>query len=143
MTTNYPFRNEVRITGYVGKAPLLRNTAKGVAATSLRVATEESFVVDGKKQSKTEWHTAVFYGALAQRVAAVDVGNLITIEGRIGKRTFKPTDGSKEREVTEIVAARFDILLTAEKADVPADTGSDDTGGEHHQDADGSDDIPY
>jgi single-strand DNA-binding protein len=96
--------NKVQLIGHLGMDPELRFGQGGGAILRMRLATSESWVKDGAKQERTEWHTVVMFGTRAEALEKhLAKGERIYIEGRLQTRTWEDKDGGK-RSATEIIA---------------------------------------
>jgi single-strand DNA-binding protein len=104
-----PFKNHVRISGFVGNDPQLRFLPAGDPVMSLRVATKHSWRDSGGDwKSATEWHTAVLYRQLAELAHSYGFkrGDFIDLEGRLHTREW--VDERQHKHVSrEIVTDRF------------------------------------
>jgi single-strand DNA-binding protein len=99
--------NEVTIMGYLGKDPELKVTQGGNQVATFSVATSESWVKDGKKEEKTEWHNCVVWGKTAENIAKYfRKGSGIYIRGKLQTRSWEDQQGQK-RYTTEIIVATF------------------------------------
>lgn len=80
------FENRVRLTGFLGGAPELRD---GMAVLSL--ATKTSWKAKGATEwtERTEWHRIVAWGERSESAKGLNKGDHVTIEGelRSGERT--------------------------------------------------------
>jgi single-strand DNA-binding protein len=96
--------NKVILVGNLGADPDMRYTAGGQGVCELRLATSESWMKDGQKQEKTEWHRVVVWGKRAEVCSKyLSKGRQVYIEGRIQTRTYDDKEGQK-RYITEIIA---------------------------------------
>ncbi len=97
-------KNNVQLSGNVGKAPeiLILSTGKKLAKFSL--ATRETYTnYKGEKVTDTQWHNIVAWGKMAEMVEKqVPKGREIEIEGKLSNRSFDDKNGNK-RYITEIV----------------------------------------
>ncbi|MDR1886637.1 MAG: single-stranded DNA-binding protein [Prevotellaceae bacterium] len=103
--------NKVILIGNAGKDPEIRHLDTGVAVITLPVATTER-VKDrsGEWRETTEWHTVVFWRALAESVEKyVRKGSQIFVEGKLRSRSWEDQSGQK-RYATEIVAETLKVL---------------------------------
>lgn len=104
--------NRVILVGNLGADPEIRHTASGMAITSLRLATSESWKdkQTGEPQERTEWHRVKLFGALADIAAKyLRKGRQVYIEGSL--RTEKYTDKQGiERYSTDVVAEEMQML---------------------------------
>ena len=105
--------NKVILVGNLGKDPEVRYTAAGSAITSASLATSESYKDKntGQNVDKTEWHSVVFFGKLAEIAGEyLRKGSQIYIEGKL--KTTKYTDNNGvEKYSTDIVVDGFDGKL--------------------------------
>lgn len=99
--------NRVQLIGFIGKAPEVRYTANQTAATTLSLATSESWrdQATGEPKERTEWHRVVLFGKLAEVAGEyLQVGALVYIEGE--NRTRQWDDNGVTRYITEVVVGR-------------------------------------
>ena len=103
--------NKVLLIGNLGKDPEVRYTQSGQSVATFSLATKENWTDQtGNKQDRTEWHTIVAWGKLAdlsQRFLAK--GRQVYIEGRIQSREWTDQSGGKRR-TTEIIASNIVFL---------------------------------
>jgi single-strand DNA-binding protein len=132
--------NRAIILGRIGKDPEVKHLSAETSVASFNVATTFR---KSKVDEDTEWHRVVAWDRLADVVGKyAKKGDLIYIEGRL--RTRKWTDKSgNERDVTEIVAERIQLIgRTAKREDVEQKTSAspvDTSGGIAEMD----DDLPF
>jgi single-strand DNA-binding protein len=108
------------LIGRLGQDPELRAGPQGPIA-NLSIATSESWVKDGSRQEKTEWHRVVVFGKLADLCGDyLAKGRQVYIEGRLQTRQWEDREGAK-RYTTEVVAREIVFL------------GSRDDGAQQHQ----------
>lgn len=95
--------NRVSILGRLGRDPDLRFTGTGMPFCRLRIATNESFKTkDGEWSDRTEWHTLVGWGKLAEICNQyLRKGDQAYFEGSLQNRSFEDSNG-QTRFVTEI-----------------------------------------
>lgn len=129
--------NKVMIIGNLGRDPEVRVTQGGGKVATLNVATSESWIKDGERQEKTEWHRIVVWGKGADVVEKyIKKGSKVLIEGRIQTRKWEK-DG-QEHFSTEIVADKLTMLDSKKE---------DDSRGTHTtkvtSDAPFDDEIPF
>jgi single-strand DNA-binding protein len=131
--------NKATILGRIGKDPEVKYTSSGTAVASFSVATTFK---KAKGEEETEWHRVVAWDRTAEVVGEyAKKGDLIYIEGRL--RTRKWTDkGGNERDVTEIVTERIQLIGRTVKRDEveqkpkPAAKPVDTSGGIEDMDSD-------
>lgn len=102
--------NKVILVGNLGADPEIRYTPGGMAVATFKLATSETWVKDGKKETKTEWHKVVAFNKLAEICGQyLSKGKQVYIEGKIQTRSWDDKDGNK-RYTTEIVANTMQML---------------------------------
>jgi single-strand DNA-binding protein len=103
--------NKVILIGNLGRDPETRYTTGGDAVTNLRIATTEAWKdKSGEKQEKTEWHTVVLFGRLAEIAGEyLKKGSQVYVEGRLRTRKWQDKEG-QDRYTTEIVADTMQML---------------------------------
>lgn len=123
--------NKVIIVGNLGKDPEVRQVGSQQKAT-FPVATTETWMKDGSKQEKTEWHNVVVWGKQAETCGQyLQKGRQVYIEGSISYRSYDDKEGQK-RFITEIKADRVQFLGSS--------GGVQNTPASHATEAD---DIPF
>lgn len=113
--------NKVMLIGRLGRDPELRYTANGTPMTTLRIATDESYVdKEGNKVDRTEWHSVVVFQRQAENCANyLGKGSLVFVEGNLQTRKWQDQQG-QDRYSTDIVANTVRFL------DKKGDRNSDD-----------------
>ena len=106
--------NRATIIGNLTRDPELRNTSSGQSVTNFAVATSSQWVdAAGQKQEKTEYHSIVAWGKLAEICSQyLSKGRKVFVEGRLQTRDWETPDGQK-RQRTEIIA---DNMIMLDKA---------------------------
>jgi single-strand DNA-binding protein len=88
--------NLVLLTGNVGKDPDVRYNDNGTVVASMVIATDDSYVKDGKKVELTTWHNLSCWGNLAKSVEKmIQKGTNISIAGRNAVDQWEDKDGNK------------------------------------------------
>jgi single-strand DNA-binding protein len=83
--------------------------SSGNPFTTFNLATTDSWVKDGQREERTEWHRIIAFGKLAEICAKyLHKGKQIYLEGRIQTRSWEQ-DGVK-RYTTEIIAGTMQML---------------------------------
>jgi single-strand DNA-binding protein len=102
--------NKVILIGNLGADPELRQTQAGPVC-NMRVATTEKWTTqDGQKQERTEWHTVVVWGRMAENCQRyLAKGRPVYIEGSLRSRTYTDQEG-KERRVWDVQAQTVQFL---------------------------------
>lgn len=140
--------NKVILVGSLGADPETRYTASGVAITSIRIATSESWKdkQSGEKVEKTEWHSITFFGRLAEVASEyLRKGAQVYIEGRLQTDKWQDKDGN-DRYTTKVIANEMQML--GGKPQSSGDGGFRDKGkpassSSAADDGFAEDDIPY
>lgn len=104
--------NKVTLIGNIGADPDLRYMPNGNAATTLSLATSESWKdkQTGERQERTEWHRVVCFNRLGEIAGEyVKKGSKIYIEGSLRTRKWQDQQGA-DRYTTEIVASDIQML---------------------------------
>lgn len=102
--------NIVQLIGRLGQDPDMKHFESGAVVAQFNLATDESYVKDGKKVEKLNWHRVVAWNRLAEIMEKyLKKGDKIYIEGSLQNRTYEDRDGTK-RVITEIVAKNLIML---------------------------------
>lgn len=104
--------NKCILLGLVGQDPEVKFMPSGDAVTNISLATSEKWKQKGtgNPMEKTEWHTVVFFGALAEIVGEyIKKGSKVYVEGALRTRKWQAQDGT-DRYRTEIVASEMQML---------------------------------
>ncbi|HUJ75933.1 MAG TPA: single-stranded DNA-binding protein, partial [bacterium] len=97
--------NKAMLIGRLGKDPEIRYTKAGDAVANFTLATDDTWRdKQGNKQERTEWHTIVAWGRLADFVQNyLKKGRQIYVEGRLQTRDWTDQQNVKHYR-TEVVA---------------------------------------
>jgi single stranded DNA-binding protein len=100
--------SSAEIVGRLGQDPDLRYTDQQVPYTQLSVATSERYTTGGGEiREKTEWHRAVAWGEVAERIARdFKKGDALALSGALRINSYEK-DGIKHR-TTELNVERAD-----------------------------------
>ncbi|MBO4313179.1 MAG: single-stranded DNA-binding protein [Desulfovibrio sp.] len=103
--------NKVMIIGRLGADPELKYTQSGSPATSLSIATDETYTDrDGNRVERTEWHRVRVFQRQAENCANyLKKGSLVYVEGSLQTRKWQDQQG-QDRYTTEIRAQRVQFL---------------------------------
>ncbi|MDG0817448.1 single-stranded DNA-binding protein [Bdellovibrio svalbardensis] len=105
--------NKVIIVGRLGADPEVKAIGSGSTVARLNIATSESWVKDGQRQEKTEWHRVTVWGKLAEICGKhLAKGRQVYVEGKLQTRQWEDQQGAK-RYSTEIVASTVQFLGAA------------------------------
>lgn len=102
--------NRVILVGRLTRDPDIRTTQTGQTVATIGMATNHHWTDKaGQKQEKTEFHTVVLWGRLAEIAGQyLTKGMEAFFEGRLQTRSFVGKDGV-ERKTTEIVGESMQI----------------------------------
>jgi single-strand DNA-binding protein len=116
------YLNHVELIGFLGSDAEGKTTTNGKSLTTLSLATKTSFVLDGKRQERTEWHRIQAWGKLGKYAAAFRKGSHLCVQGELRSRGYT-TDGGTVNTY-EIVASSILNLRAGQRntgsADAPA-----------------------
>lgn len=104
--------NKVILIGHLGRDPEVRYMPSGNAVANVTLATNETWKdrQTGENQERTEWHTVVFFGKLAEIAGEyLRKGRQIYIEGSLRTRKWQDKNG-QDRYTTEIIANDMQML---------------------------------
>jgi single-strand DNA-binding protein len=107
--------NKVILVGNLGRDPEVRTMQSGGKVVSFSIATSETWNdrASGERKEKTQWHRIAIFNEKLGEVAEkyLRKGMKVYLEGALESRKFTDKDGA-EREITEVVLARFRGELT-------------------------------
>lgn len=142
--------NKVILIGNLGADPEVRYMPSGGAATTLNLATSESWKdkVSGENQERTEWHRVTFHNRLAEIAGEfLKKGSKIYVEGALRTRKWKSKDG-QEHYTTEIIGKEMQ-MLDSRGGSANYDEGKSSSGASSSEPAQNSaldnldDDVPF
>lgn len=144
--------NRVSLLGRLGADPEIRQTQSGEKVATFRIATGEQWKDKntGEKKERTEWHTVVAWGPLAQIAEKyLAKGKRAYVEGPQRTRKWQDQSGN-DRYSTEVVlsgfGARLDVIDWPEGAGGGSARSQDESyGGDNLPPSrpDFDDDIPF
>ena len=104
------YLNRVELIGFLGSDAENKTTPNGKAVTTLSLATKTSYLKDGERQERTEWHSIVAWDKLAQICGEyLHKGKMVYVEGSLQTRSWDDQNGQK-RYRTEIKANNILML---------------------------------
>ena len=149
--------NKVTLIGRLGQDPEIRYTQSGNAVANATMATNDYWTdKQGEKQERTEWHSLVFWGKLADLAQSyLKKGSQVYVEGRLQTRDWEDQQGQKHFK-TEVVATTIQFLdsrisdidsaqdTTSPKSSSEFSTNADSNSPDSNQEDDYiKDDIPF
>ncbi|MBC8258515.1 MAG: single-stranded DNA-binding protein [SAR324 cluster bacterium] len=117
--------NKVMLIGRLGQDPEIRYTQSGSAVANATIATNDYWTdKQGEKQERTEWHSLVLWGKLADLAQSyLKKGSQVYVEGRLQTRDWEDQQGQKHYK-TEVVVTNMQFLDTKSSEGVAAPTGN-------------------
>lgn len=117
--------NKVILVGRLTRDPDMRTTPTGQSVATLGMATNNHWTdKSGQKQEKTEFHTVVLWGRLAEIAGQyLTKGQECFVEGRLQSRTYTDKAG-QERKTTEIIGETMQLGSRAQGGSGQAGGGS-------------------
>lgn len=105
--------NRVTLLGNLGADPEIRSMNSGDRVATMRIATTESWKVNGEKKERTDWHTVVIFNEKLVEVAEkyLRKGSSVLVEGKLQTRKWQDNNGN-DRYTTEVVIQKFGGSLT-------------------------------
>ena len=105
------YLNKVLLIGNLGKDPEVKAAPSGTLVCRLRLATSERVNHgEGNKESRTEWHSVIAFGRLAEISRDyLRKGRSIYVEGQLHTRSFRKEDGQTQK-FTEIWARDIQFM---------------------------------
>ena len=103
--------NKVFLIGRLGQDPEIRYTQTGSAVANVNIATNDYWTdKKGDKQERTEWHSLVLWGKLADLAQSyLKKGSQVYVEGRIQTRDWEDDQAQKHYK-TEVVVTTMQFL---------------------------------
>jgi single-strand DNA-binding protein len=90
------YLNKVELIGFIGSDAETKTTPNGKAVTTFSIATKTSYIKDGNRQERTEWHRVQVWGRLGKYASAFKEGSHICVEGELRGREYE-SQGAKVR----------------------------------------------
>lgn len=103
-------QNSVTLIGNLGNAPEKINTKNDSTMVKFSLATNESYVKNGKKVMRTQWHNCITFGKRGETLHQFATkGSKIAVQGKIEYRNYTDKEG-KTRTSTNIQVSDFSFL---------------------------------
>ena len=71
------YRNHVELIGFTGSDAETKTTPNGKVVTTFSIATKTSYIKDGERRERTEWHRVQAWGKLGEYAATFKKGSHI------------------------------------------------------------------
>lgn len=127
--------------GNLGRDPEVRYMPNGDPACDFSIACTDTWKDKaGQKQERTEWIRITIFGKLADIAGQyLKKGSSVYIEGRLQTRKWVDKDTETERQMTEVIADRMQ-MLGSRPSETSASSEPQPQSNEQYQDVD---DIPF
>jgi len=103
--------NLVVLLGRLGADPEVKPLQNGSTVATFNLATSEVWVDKGIKKERTEWHSIVVWGKLADVVGKyLKKGAEVHIQGKLSTRSWIDKESEQKRYKTEIVVNQIQFL---------------------------------
>ena len=100
--------NQATIVGRITKKPVLRKTPDGNSVTTISLAVDRSYKVNGEK--KTDFLDVVIWRKNAENVCTyTDKGSVVGVTGSLETRTYENQNGQKVK-VVELIAEKVKFI---------------------------------
>ena len=123
------YLNRVELIGFLGSDAETKTTANGKTVTNLSLATKTSYLKDGERQERTEWHRIECWGRLAEYAGAFRKGAQIHVEGELRSHEYQRevVVGDQRTAIPQRVwEIRVDSVLKLDRAAKRESTGDGD-----------------
>ncbi len=117
------YLNKVKLIGFLGRDAETKTIPNSNAVTTFSLATKTSYVKDGNRQERTEWHRNQIWGRLGEYATAFKKGAHICVEGELRSREYE-SNGAKVRTY-DIVASSIINLRAGQRTAAPAPEEAD------------------
>ena len=129
--------NKVALIGRIGQDVTVNHLASGGRVANLSVATDESYIRDGERVDRTEWHRLVTFqdGLITMLEKHARKGRLVYVDGKLQTRRWRKDGEDADRFSTEVIlvpgckiqmlerSGKLDGGAQAQDAEAPADAG--------------------
>jgi len=102
------YLNRVELIGFLGSDAETKTTPNGKTVTSLSLATKTSYLKDGERIERTEWHRLQAWGSLGEYAASFRKGAHICVEGELRSREYE-SNGAKVRTYDVVASAIINL----------------------------------
>ncbi len=109
-------KNSVRLTGFLGNNPEVKNINEKTKLAKVSLATNEYYKnSEGERVEDTQWHNLILWNNKAKYAESnLAKGSEVSIEGKLASRSYIDKNGEK-RFVTEIIVNEV-LLLNRKQA---------------------------
>ena len=95
--------NKVALIGRIGQDVTVNHLASGGRVANLSIATDESYIRDGERVDRTEWHRLVTFqdGLITMLEKHARKGRLVYVDGKLQTRRWRKDGEDADRFSTE------------------------------------------
>lgn len=112
--------NKVFLLGNIGQTPEHKALRTGTLLTTASLATNERFKQGDEWKDRTEWHSVLFYGKLAEIARDyLHKGSKVYVEGRIRTDSWEDKDTDRKQWRTHIIATEITLLDSRDSSRPP------------------------
>ena len=112
------FLNKVELIGFIGSDAETKTTPNRKAVTTFSIATKTSYLKDGNRRERTEWHCVQVWGKLGEYAAAFKKGAHVRVEGELRSREYE-SQGAKVRTYDIVAISILNLRVGQRNAAVP------------------------
>lgn len=135
--------NRALLLGYVGSDPDVRVTQSSQPVANFRLATTKRWKKNGQDQERTDWHSVVAWGTLAEFCGRyVKKGTCLFVEGELQSSSYTDREGTI-RYKHELRADRIQFGAPKAKADADSPPSNSDRFVDENGSQEPSDDVPF
>ena len=102
------YRNNVELIGFLGSDAETKTTPNGKTVTTISLATKTSYLKEGDRQERPEWHRIQAWGRLGEYAAAFRKGAHICVEGELRSREYE-SNGARVRAYDIVASAIINL----------------------------------
>ena len=97
--------NKVALIGRIGQDVTVNHLASGGRVANFSIATDESYIRDGERVDRTEWHRVVTFqdGLITMLEKHARKGRLVYVDGKLQTRRWRKDGEESDRFSTEIL----------------------------------------
>jgi single-strand DNA-binding protein len=112
--------NKISLRGRVGSEPEIRTLNSGDRVASFRLATEESWKVDGDWKKRTTWHTVQTFRTADVKIIEAQVvkGALVKVDGTLRIEEYTDKDNIK-RQAAKVVISDWEHGVYVDERGAP------------------------
>ena len=102
--------NKVILMGRLGKDPVIRKLESGRVVANISLATNESYLKDGKRMESTEWHYLEMWDQQALDAERhFKKGSVLYIEGKLRTEKYMDAEGV-EKQLRKVRVISYQLV---------------------------------